>query len=218
MKYFTILLSVLVLFSCTKEVKIDIPGYKEQLVIDGSIEPGSPAIVLLSKTSNIYSPTNLEAYLNGFISGATIVISDGTVTDTLIEICTDNLPPGTEEQAAAFFGLPIDQIVNLHLCAYISTNIIGQVGKTYSLKVINDGKTYTSQTSILPPTALDSVYWKPEPSNPLYGFSWARLSDPGATTDAYAWQTKYISDTNFQPLIGNMLKTNSLNGNHLVQT
>ncbi|NCA21750.1 MAG: DUF4249 family protein, partial [Crocinitomicaceae bacterium] len=62
------------MYSCTKEVKIDIPGYKEQLVIDGSIEPGSPAIVLLSKTSNIYSPTNLEAYLNGFISGATIVI------------------------------------------------------------------------------------------------------------------------------------------------
>jgi hypothetical protein len=198
MKYLSILILFFTLYSCTKEVKIDIPGYKEQLVIDGSIEPGSPAIVLLSKTSNIYSPTNLEAYLNGFISGATIVISDGTVTDTLIEICTDNLPPGTEEQAAAFFGLPIDQIVNLHLCAYISTNIIGQVGKTYSLKVINDGKTYTSQTSILPPTALDSVYWKPEPSNPMYGFSWTRLTDPGATTDAYAWQTKYISDTNFQ--------------------
>lgn len=198
MKYLAILVVFFSLYSCTKEVKIDIPGYKEQMVIDGSIETGSPAIVLLSKTSDIYSPTNIDAYLNGFISGATIVISDGTMTDTLLEICTDNLPPGTEEMAAAFFGLPLDQIVNLHLCAYISTNIVGQVGKTYSLKVIHEGKTYTSETSILPPTALDSVYWKPENSNPLYGFSWARLSDPGTTTDAYAWQTKYISDANFE--------------------
>ena len=39
--------------SCTKEVQIDIPGYKDQLVIDGSIETGQPAIVLLSKTNNV---------------------------------------------------------------------------------------------------------------------------------------------------------------------
>ena len=88
--------------SCTKEVQIEIPGYEEQMVVDGIIETGQPAIVLLSSTANIYSPTNLEAYLSGFVSGATIVVSDGTISDTLVEICTDNLPPGTEEIAAAF--------------------------------------------------------------------------------------------------------------------
>ena len=46
--------------SCTKEVQIDIPGYEEQMVVDGIIETGQPAIVLLSSTANIYSPTNLE--------------------------------------------------------------------------------------------------------------------------------------------------------------
>ena len=114
--------------SCTKEVQIDIPGYEEQIVIDGVIETGQPAIVLLSSTANIYSPTNLEAYLNGFISGATVVVSDGTVSDTLIEICTDNLPPGTEEAAAAFFGIPVEDLVNLNLCGYFSTQIVGEVG------------------------------------------------------------------------------------------
>ena len=99
--------------SCTKEVEIAIPGYEEQIVIDGTIKTGQPAIVLLSTTANIYSPTNLEAYLSGFISGATVVVSDGSITDTLVEICTDNLPPGTEELAAAFFGLPVEEIVNL---------------------------------------------------------------------------------------------------------
>ena len=90
--------------SCTKEVQIDIPGYKDQIVIDGSIETGQPAIVLLSKTNNVYSPTNFQAYLEVFVSGATVTISNGVETDTLTEICSDNLPPGTEEIAAAFFA------------------------------------------------------------------------------------------------------------------
>ncbi|MFM7300372.1 MAG: hypothetical protein ACKO1R_04440, partial [Crocinitomicaceae bacterium] len=101
--------------SCTKEVQIDIPGYKEQLVVDGFIETDLPAIVLLSKTNDIYAGTNIQNYIDGFVSGATVIVSNGTITDTLLEVCTDNLPPGTEETVAAFFGLPVEQIVNLHL-------------------------------------------------------------------------------------------------------
>ena len=50
---FSFLGALAILVSCTKEVKIEIPGYKEQLVVDGFIETGSPAFVLLSKTNNI---------------------------------------------------------------------------------------------------------------------------------------------------------------------
>jgi len=188
---------LIVFFSCTKEVKIDLPGYKDNLVIDGSIETGQPPFVLLSSTNNIYSPTNLDAYLEGFISGATVIVSDGTISDTLTEICTDELPAGTEEIAAAFFGIPVEQLIELHLCAYISTSIIGEVGKTYSLKVIYEGKTYTSTTAIYQPKALDSLYWKPQGTSTEYGFSWAKLSDAGSTIDSYKWETKYISDNVF---------------------
>jgi hypothetical protein len=59
----------MLLQSCTKEVEIAIPGYEEQLVVDGVIKTGEPAIVLLSSTANIYSPTNLSAYLNGLFQG-----------------------------------------------------------------------------------------------------------------------------------------------------
>jgi hypothetical protein len=179
--------------SCTKEVQIDIPGYEEQMVVDGIIETGQPAIVLLSSTANIYSPTNLEAYLNGFVSGATIVVSDGTISDTLVEICTDNLPPGTEEIAAAFFGIPVDQLVTLNLCGYFSTQIVGEVGKTYELSVDVNGESYTSATSILEPTPLDSLFWKPEPPLENHGWSWAVLSDPPGLNDAYRWEVKRLN-------------------------
>ena len=193
MKKLIYLCIAIAITSCTKEVQIDIPGYEEQMVVDGIIETGQPAIVLLSSTANIYSPTNLEAYLSGFVSGATIVVSDGTINDTLVEICTDNLPPGTEEIAAAIFGIPVDQLVTLNLCGYFSTQIVGEVGKTYELSVDVNGESYTSVTSILEPTPLDSLFWKPEPPLENHGWSWAVLSDPPGLNDAYRWEVKRLN-------------------------
>ena len=205
-------LLLLAVTSCTKEVQIDIPGYKDQLVIDGSIETGQPAIVLLSKTNNVYSATNFQAYLDGFVSGATVIISNGTETDTLTEICSDNLPPGTEEIAAAFFGLPVDVLINLHLCAYISFGMIGEVGKTYTLRVINNGSEYTAATNIYNPTPLDSLYWKPEGSFTDRGFSWVKLSDPSQSGDSYAWQVKLAGMTNFSRTFNPFFNDKFFNG------
>lgn len=192
---FPISVILLLISSCTKEVKIDIPGYKEDLVIDGRIETGQPPIVVLSKTKDIYSPTDLNAYLNGFVSGATVTVSNGTDTVILDEICSDNLPPGTEAIAAELFGIPEDQLVNYHLCAYTTFNTViwGEVGKTYDLTVQYDGNTYTSSTQIVQPTPLDSVFWKQDEDAPDgFGFSWATLTDPIDPNDAYLWEVKRL--------------------------
>jgi hypothetical protein len=195
LKYIGFFLTATVLFvSCTKEVQIDLPGYKEQLVVDGRIETGMPAIVLLSKTSNVYSTTNFETYLNSFVDDAVVLLSDGTTTDTLTKICTDDLPPGLEDVAAGIFGVPAAALSSLHLCAYISLNMLGEVGKTYTLQIQHNGKTYTSSSRITEPVALDSLYWKPEGNFTDRGFTWAQLSDPGNTTDAYCWEVKYLQD------------------------
>ncbi len=181
--------------SCEKEVEIEIPGYEKQLVVDGFIETNQPPFVLLSNSQDIYSPTDLNSFLSGFISGAIITVSDGTNSVVLDEICTDNLPPGTEEFAAQIFGLPVEEIANYHLCAYTSFNplIFGQVGKTYDLTVSYEGKNYTSTTQILAPTYFDSTYWKPTEGLTDYGYSYVTLSDPVETKDAYKWEVKRIN-------------------------
>ena len=189
-----LLLLIMGLNSCSKEVKIDIPGFDEQIVIDGSIETGTPAIIFLSNSKDIYAPTDINSYLSGFISGATVTVSNGTITDTLTEICTDNLPAGFESIAAAFFGLPIEQLVNLHLCAYVSTGIVGEVGKTYTLKVLYNNKTYISSTKIENPTALDNLFWREQVNLPGYGFSWAKITDSPIMGDAYRWEVKNLGD------------------------
>lgn len=195
MKHILPLLLILLLFSCSKEVKIDIPGYEQQLCIDGSIETGMPPIVLLSKSQDIYSPTNLEAFLNSFISGATVTVSNGTNTVLLDEICTDNLPAGSEALAAQLFGIPEAELANFHLCAYttLNTSVWGEVGKTYYLSVSYEGKTYTSSTQIVQPTNLVNSFWKADASSSEWGYSWARLSDNPNQYDAYQWEVKRIN-------------------------
>lgn len=193
-KSFFLCVLLFAITSCTKEVKIDIPGFKEQLVIDGSIETNTRAIVFLSSSKDIYSPTDINSYLNGFVSGAIVTVSNGTITDTLSEICTDNLPAGFESIAAEFFGLPIEQLINLHLCAYVSLGMIGEVGKTYSLNVLHNGKTYSASTKIESAAPLDDLFWKEQTSLPGYGFSWAKISDSPISGDAYRWEVKKVND------------------------
>lgn len=190
-----LVLILLTFGSCTKEVEIDIPGYEEQLVIDGRIETDQPPLVLLSKSKDIYAPTDLSAFLNSFVSGATITVSNGTVSVELIEICSDNLPPGSEPFVAQLLGIPESELANYHICGYTSLDpqIFGEVGKTYTLTVISEGKTYTAHTFIPAPTALDELYWKPEGTLTSHGYSWAKLSDPPGQFDAYKWEVKRIN-------------------------
>jgi hypothetical protein len=212
LKYLSFSIVFASLWSCTKEVQIDIPGYKEQLVVDGRIETGQPAIVLLSKSSNVYSSTNYESYLNSFVDDAIVVLSNGTQTDTLTKICTDDLPPGLEQVAAGIFGIPAEILVNLHLCAYVSMNMLGEVGKTYTMQISHQGKQYQASSKILNPTAADSLYWKPEGNFTDRGFSWVNLSDPAATSDSYLWEVKYLQDVQFSKTFNPYFNDKFFNG------
>lgn len=221
MKFILILFSLIILFSCTKEVTIEIPGFEEKLVIDGQIETGQPPFVLISRSKDIYAPTDLDAFLSSFVSGATVTMNDGTTTYTLDEVCTDNLPPGSEEFAEAIFGVPASELANYHLCAYTSFNpaAFGQVGKTYSLSVTFEGKTYTGSTQIVEPTALDSLFWKPEPDIADHGYSYAILSDPLNNFDAYKWEVKRINivdgstkDLRYKPTYSPVFDDEFING------
>ena len=50
-----VLLSPFIFLSCQKEIEVDIPDYERKIVIEGSIENGSPAMVLVSKSVRYFS-------------------------------------------------------------------------------------------------------------------------------------------------------------------
>ncbi|MBL4862551.1 MAG: DUF4249 domain-containing protein [Crocinitomicaceae bacterium] len=209
-KLIYICLSVLVLTGCTKEVQIDIPGYAEQLVIDGRIETGQPPIVLISRSKEVYASTDLNAFLNGYVSGAIVTVSNGTTTVQLDTLCSNNLPPGTEEIAAAMLGIPVDQLEDYTICAYSTLNsqVWGEIGKTYTLNVSFEGKSYAGETTILPPTPLVNTFWKADDDTGNYGYSWATLADPPGQFDAYFWEIRRINkDVDGVPIDDNFTET-----------
>ena len=83
--------------SCSKEVKIDIPGFASQLVIDGTIETNGNPLVLLSQSANIYSETNLSSYLNNFITNADVKVVHGLDTFNLSPMNIGDLPLASQK-------------------------------------------------------------------------------------------------------------------------
>ena len=62
------------MYSCSKEVEIDIPGYSAEIVVDGAIETDQNPLLLLSTSADIYAETDLSSYLAGFVYDAEVAI------------------------------------------------------------------------------------------------------------------------------------------------
>lgn len=194
--YFILLMFFsIILLGCTKEVNIDIQGFEQQLVVEGTIETAGFPIVLLSRSQDVYAPTNIGSYLSSFVSDATVSVSNGTQTVQLSLFSINDLPAASKKTVAELLKLEYNQVGFLPILVYstIDPSIKGEIGKSYTLNIIDKGKNYSGTTSLLPPVALDNLTWQPESSNPAYGLSYALLSDPANEYNAYKWEAKRIN-------------------------
>lgn len=207
-KSILVILLLILVASCTKEVKVDIPGYAEQLVVDGRIETGSFPVVLLSKSQNVYAPTDLEAYINSFVSDAQVSVSNGTATISLSLIPVSSLPLESQKTVAEMLKLELNELQLLPIQVYSTTDpsILGEVGKTYTLQIEHNGKSYSGSTSLLTPVALNNLYWKADDSNSEYGYSWANLTDPAGQFNGYKWEAKRINLTSSGEYLDDLYK------------
>lgn len=194
---FSIICLVFFLHSCTKEVQIDIPGYESQVVVDGRIETGGYPIILLSRSQDLYSPALLSAYVASFISDATVSVSDGSTTVTLAYVAVSSLPIESQKTVAEMLRAELSDVQAVPLYVYSTTNpaMLGAVGKTYTLTIVDQGKTFSGATTLAPPVALDKLSWIPESADSIYGFCRAKLSDPAGQSNAYKWEMKIITTT-----------------------
>lgn len=174
-KYFFTGLSFLILLaSCEENIKVDIPSKGKRVVIEGRIENGKPAEVIITRSHPLFSTISGTSFSDYMITDAKVVVSNGLFTDTL----------------SLFF----DTTASIPLI-YKGSAIIGIPGQTYNLTVITDGKTFTSSTTIPAPVPLDSVWFKERtPGDSLgLGYAWARLSEPAGFGNGYKWYAKRVS-------------------------
>ncbi|MBK8413836.1 MAG: DUF4249 domain-containing protein [Bacteroidetes bacterium] len=186
----SVLFALLITSGCERDITVDLPTPEKELVVEGYINPGGPAYVFISRTAEFFAPVD-SASLAGYAEkNALVVVSDGIISDTLIA--------------------PLPDIGYL----YISTQLTGEVGKTYSLYIRTaDGKEATSTSTIKAPVVLDSVWFKVQADLDSLGWMWARLSDPGTPGNAYRWFAKRTNkDDDFISPSGSVFEDKFFNG------
>ncbi len=120
---------ILVLSSCQKVISVDLNQTNPQIVIEGLVnDQGGTDSVVINMTGDYFTPS---LYFQP-VTNATVVISDnaGNV-DTLKEVTSGD---------------------------YYSTSPSGIPGRTYSLKVVSNGKEYDAVSSMPQKVKIDSLY------------------------------------------------------------
>lgn len=169
--------------SCEKEIAVDLPDYQSKVVIEGSIEPGKPAMVFVTRSTDYFQKYDQETITNMFVNNAFITVTNQSGVIDSLHYAID------PTQAMPFL--------------YIGTHVLGEVGGTYQLKVVVDGKEYQSTTTILPSVPIDSLTFVEENMEEHLGIVRASFTDPAGIHNYYRVFAKVLgTDQIFLPTWG----------------
>lgn len=114
--------------SCQKVIDVDLNSAEPKIVIEAYLANDGTCSIWLTQTVNFDEPNNFPP-----VSGAVIRLSDDAGKSELISEST--VTPGF----------------------YYGTTISGMPGRTYTLEVTVDGKTYTAKEKMADTVSIDSV-------------------------------------------------------------
>ncbi len=178
-----LIISIFVFTACEKQITIDLPNEPSKLVVEGWIENNKCPVVILTKSSPYFSPIDLAALLSSLVKSAVVTVSDGSITETLTGVDTSYFPT----------------------YMYIGKTIKGEVGKTYTLNITAEGKSYSSVTTIQNLATFDTVWFKLNPNNDTIGNIYASATDDGSVYNYYRAYTKILNnDADFIPIFGSV--------------
>ncbi len=149
---------------CEKELELDLPVPPSKLVVEGWIENGKLAEVILSHTAPYFSVIDSTTLPDFAESHAKVTLYSATEQEIL-----------TLKPNQAYFP-PL---------VYRSVTMSGETGNTYSIEVVLSGDTITATTAIPEPVELDSVWFATDPGMTDKGRIWIRLTDNVAETNYY---------------------------------
>lgn len=153
----------MITLACEKELSLEIPDYKQQVVVEGHIEQGEKASVLLSLTAPYFNEYDSVSMLEYRLTTAKVVLKYDTIYEVLRLRRNNNyFPPFIYES--------------------VSRGIIDQ---HYEIEVISRGDTIKGETTIPEPTPIDSLWFvQKEHTDSSYYFN-IRFTDDPDTKDYY---------------------------------
>lgn len=176
--FFLTVVMVTTFSSCKKDISINFPpGHISQVFIEGLLYPGKLPQIYVSKSNPFFSAKVLPQDV--FARGAVVKIISGSTTDVLVP----------------------DSTFNKFRCRwepFYRGSIAAELGKSYTLEVIYEGKTYTASTTISQRAVrIDSIKYTAAFFD-TYGSHdgvIVTITDNPGTKDYYRFQMNRIIDT-----------------------
>lgn len=163
------LTSLLVIAACNDDMNFEITDPDDRIVIDGWIENGQYAKVLLTRNSPYFSSVDSSSIRDLVLTRAKVSLSDGERSEVLILRRNEEYFPPFVFQGNEIKGIP---------------------GKTYTITAEYGGRKAWAHTSIPVSVGLDTVYFKPEADNDSLGSLFLEFTDPSEIKNYYRVLTR----------------------------
>ncbi|HSF45720.1 MAG TPA: DUF4249 domain-containing protein [Chitinophagaceae bacterium] len=177
-RHFSLLLISIFLFSCEKDIDIDLKESEPRLVVDGSIENDMRPTVALTKSLDYFGTITPELLLSSFVRNAEVSITEGSASYTLRE---DSIPLS----GGAFYYF------------YTTDDLRGKLNTSYTLNIKAEGRSYSATTTIPAITRkIDSLWAEQAPAKDtvLYRMMIKATDRPG-----FGDYIRYFTKTNSDP-------------------
>lgn len=184
MKKWMLLLAIVALYSCEKNIDFNLKESAPVLTVDAEIENSMAPRVVLTKSFSYYQKIDAALLSTSFVRNADVYISNGTLTHKLKEYAYP-IVPGVN---AYYYSIDT---------ANLATSFLGELGKRYTLRIVAEGKEYNAVTNIPAQVNFpDSLWFKRAPQNPdtLKRVMMMRATDPPGRGNYVRYFTKKNSE------------------------
>lgn len=169
---------ILLFAGCKKDIKINFPSnHNSNVFIEGMLYPGKVPAIFISTSNPFFSSKVTPQQV--FARGAVVKISSGSSVDILVP----------------------DSTYNKFRCRwepFYRGTIEAEHGKTYTLEISYEGKTYTASTTInQKAVAIESIEYTPEFFDVYGGHDGViiKITDHPGSQDYYRFQMNRIIDS-----------------------
>lgn len=217
--------AVAFLIGCEKEITVELPDTPERLVVEGTIEPGLPPFVILTRTQSFFEPLDASAISNSFVRGAVMPVDNGNGPIQLDQLCTSALTPEQRALFSEIAGLDPALVSNADICVYSTANtaLFGNWAAPTTC-----GSRRRAKCSPAPPRSRTRFRWIPcgsdwrcnDPTTIPWASRGAHSTDPDTLGNCYRWMARRISrrpngdteDPTFISPLGNTFQDKYVNG------
>jgi len=191
---------LIIAFSCTKDIEIELPETEEKFVVEGWIEQDQYPVVVLTTNTPYFDKFDSTALMDMFITDAKVTVSDGTTTEHLA------------------FTINFQNLENADwpMVYFVGDTLKGEIGKTYTLSIEAEGKTLTAFTTIPQIIESDSLWFKVDEGQDSLGYLWGLYSDDPNTNSYFRFFTKRLGRDNvYTPTYGSIVEDKFFSGDTL---